>query len=76
MSTVTGRHETPTITFNCSCGKRLYTISTNILRISVQLHCSCGLKYECKDSLIALALPPEKDGPPTLEAFQPTHNPR
>jgi hypothetical protein len=76
MSTVAGQHETPTITFNCSCGKSLYTISTNILGINVQLHCSCGLKYECKDSLVALALPPKKDGPLTLGAFQPTHNPR
>ena len=47
----------PTISFYCSCGKRLYTFSTNIIGYRGQFECSCGERYVCLDSLIAVSIP-------------------
>lgn len=48
----------PTICFSCGCGQKLYTVSTNVLAYSVDLECpSCGQRYECRDTLIARAVP-------------------
>jgi hypothetical protein len=44
----------PTISFYCACGKRLYTVSTNVLALNGSVDCKkCGRHYEFQDSIIA-----------------------
>jgi hypothetical protein len=64
---VTG--QIPTISFHCSCGERLYTIGTNALSYDAYLQCKCGEEYECRNSLIAVAV--QK----TQEIRSPSHIP-
>jgi hypothetical protein len=52
MDTLTGQ---ATITFNCGCGERLYTVGTNALSFDAHFQCKCGEEYECRNSLIAVA---------------------
>jgi hypothetical protein len=48
----------PIISFFCGCGQSLYTLSTNVLAYNADLQCpACGAEYQCRDSLIAVAVP-------------------
>lgn len=43
-----------TISFYCACGKRLYSISTNVISVGLKVECpKCNRLYECSDSVIA-----------------------
>ena len=65
----------PTISFCCECGKRLYTISTNVISCDWKLECSkCGLHYECSDSIIARLVSPSTSGKQGLHAARPNAN--
>lgn len=47
----------PTIAFYCSCRKRLYRVSTNVVGMLGHLKCEkCGKHYVWLDSPIALAV--------------------
>ena len=74
MGTVTGQEQysaIPYISFHCSCGKVVYSISTNAGGLTAAFVCPCGIRYACKESLIAL----EVDSPEMQRVIQSTHSP-
>lgn len=63
----------PYIDVFCICGKKLYSVSLNVVGIHSDIKCQCGLEYACEGTLI-----PRPIGEAFLlmqEASQSTHNP-
>jgi hypothetical protein len=46
----------PYISFYCSCGTSVYSVSTNVGGLVAKYVCPCGKRYECEHSLIASAV--------------------
>jgi hypothetical protein len=66
----------PTISFHCSCGKRLYKMSANVVALRGQLKCErCGKHYVLLDSPIALAVSSARVAKALIENLGPYQSP-
>jgi hypothetical protein len=62
----------PTVSLHCSCGKRLYKMSANVVGLRGQIKCDrCGKHYVWLDSPIALAVSSARDGRALIARLEP-----
>ena len=67
----------PAISFYCSCRKRLYRISTNVLACRGRLTCErCGKHYVWLDSLIAISVSSARVAKALIANLEPSQSPR